>query len=243
MGLGLMGGSIAKAIKKYTTAHITAITLNQQEAKQALLDGSIDQCVRLDALNSDVELVFVCTPMKDIKEHILQLTRHCSQQTIITDIASAKGFLANENFADNVILGHPIAGSEKKGYFHADADLFKNRSYVVIPPKVVDTRYERLKELIDTIGARVIECDAQTHDQQLALSSHAPYVMAKLALDVSRSMGLDSRFIGPGFESFTRVGHSDPAWGKAVTTLNSEAVKSVLDAYSQALNQHLVQLN
>eukprot|EP01047_Picozoa_sp_COSAG01_P047227 COSAG01_NODE_4493_length_4977_cov_332.394208_8_plen_244_part_00 len=236
MGLGLMGGSLAKAIKAYAPAHITAITRNKAAVRQALADQSIDTHCTLEALDPQTNLVFVCTPMQQLIGHIKQLCMHCSPETLITDIGSVKGYLAAENFPDKVILGHPIAGREKTGYAYALADLFQNRPYVLIPPKKPTLQYKALKKLIIAIGSQLIECDAETHDKQLAMSSHFPYFAAKAALDLSKELGLDPRFVGPGFESFTRVGHSDAAWGDDLLRYNAKAIQAVQDAYLDKLS-------
>ncbi|MEK9657622.1 MAG: prephenate dehydrogenase [bacterium] len=236
MGLGLMGGSLAKAIKAYAPTSISAITRNKTAAKQALADHSIDAHTTLENLDPSVDLVFICTPMSTLIQTIHKTCAHCSSNTLITDIGSVKGYLAAKNFPPNVVLGHPIAGSEKQGYAHAQANLFQNKRYVLIPPTTPHPHYDTLKQLITDIGSTLIECDADTHDKQLALSSHFPYFAAKAAFTLSQKAGLDPRFIGPGFQSFTRIAHSDEDWARDIATYNKTEVLKTLKDYQSTLS-------
>ena len=237
-----MGGSLAKAIKHFSPCYITAIEADPISAKLAKTEGSVDAFCSLCDLPASVELVFVCTPMSRVKNHIKQLLIHCSSETLISDIASAKAYLAKENFPDRVILGHPIAGKETAGYASAETRLFDKRSYVLIPPKNRLKGYEKLKELIESIGAVVIECSAAHHDKQLALSSHFPYFAAKAALNTTQKCELDQAFIGPGFESFTRLAHSQATWAKDITRFNKEEIVCAIESYQQSLSLLLKEL-
>lgn len=238
-----MGGSLAKAIKHFSPCTITGVDSSEAVIQAAFDFGCIDSSSTVAALPSSVELVFVCTPMSRIKDHIQQLLHSTSSDTLISDIGSAKAYLAKENFPNRVILGHPIAGKAGGGFSASDALLFKERSYILVPPKKAPDGYDALKVLLGSLGAILVECDAYFHDQQLALSSHFPYFAAKAAYDMTQTHGLKPPFIGPGYESFTRLAHSQEAWAKDISLFNKESLVEALQLYQDQLSKLLKKLH
>lgn len=182
VGLGLIGGSIAKAIKKYHLASSlwglahTSLSLNKIK-KLSLFDRltlNLEEAVR------GAELVILAVPTLAIREYIVKLSGKLSDKSLVIDVGSVKKPIvkAGSKFLKSKFVGtHPLSGSEKKGINEARADLFKN-SLVIIVPSRHKTNTQRAALFWRSLGAKVEFVGAEKHDKIMAFTSHLPHLIA-----------------------------------------------------------------
>lgn len=237
IGLGLIGGSIAKALKKsdlslninaFDKPDILTLALEDQTIDSKLLDIT-------DALESD--LIFICLPVNLSLDVFSKLAPKLKQNTIITDVCGVKGIfkktwdsLKSEGI---YIGGHPMTGKEKGGYKNSDPLLFENSIYIL-----TDCDYDKIKkigfeEIIRGLGSRITCIDSDVHDLVVANVSHMPQLLS-VAL-VNSSVGQNSQrsfidFAAGGFRDMTRIASSDFSIWEPIVHHNRE---KILDALSQ----------
>lgn len=233
VGLGLIGGSLARKIREATPeVKVTAVARSADTIVTAKTMGMIDAGgTSLDALDPDVDLVFVCTPIKDIPATVTQLVSKFKHPLLITDVGSTKKEICEHAYGlgsfQLFIGGHPMAGSEKTGVGHADAGLFDGKTYILVPNP--DPRYREFRSFIESLGFRVVELAAETHDRLMAYASHVPYLMSGLTVQATQTLSNTDRtllkqVISSGFYDVTRVAESAPEWGADVCFYNSNEI-------------------
>ena len=183
IGLGLIGGSIAKAIKQFHK-NTTIIAYNRSEKSRtlALKDNVADIVTdKIDEIFSDCDYIFLCTPVEQNINYLTVLKDIISPKCIITDVGSVK---QNIHFAidklglsDNFIGGHPMAGSEKTGYENSSSRLLENAYYIITPTaSVKQERIDELYALVKSLGSIPIILDYKEHDYAVAAISHVPHL-------------------------------------------------------------------
>ncbi len=243
VGLGLMGGSLAKLIRQhFPLIQLVGLDVNEAAVTAAKLSGLFN------GVSSDisywpgvVDLVFVATPMDSVLPTIQRVSQHLKEACVITDIASVKGSILQgvERFrlphTHTFIGGHPIAGTEYTGFQYSSADILQEAPYVLVPTR--GDAYLFFAAFLKGLGFKVIEMSAEMHDLELARISHLPYVVAQLLMQVLMKAGTDLSLVGPSFCSATRVAASDPRWGEAICRLNKSAVLSSLREFRTVLDR------
>ena len=215
----------------------------------ALKMGVIDDGWGYDemaAALAGADLVFICTPIQRILEQIEQVAQLVPEGAIVTDVGSTKRRIvarAAECFRTGTYFvgGHPMAGSEKAGVTAADPFLFQNAIYILVPNEQVPrARYEELIELLRSVGARVLELDADAHDEAVASISHLPQIMATMLVEMVGHLNeRDDHFLplaAGGFRDMTRIASSPfaPVWQDIYAT-NADQVRAMIDRYMAAL--------
>ena len=195
IGLGLIGGSLARAFKRRAgIERIIAFDVHAASLQSALDEGVADEIHLLPdetyAALSQAEMVFLCTPVETIVELAETVCAICPG--LVTDVASTKAAICSTVKAANFIGGHPMAGSERVGFGASSDGLFENAVYVLCQPD------DRLMTVIRAIGAFPLYLSPQEHDQAVAAISHLPHVAASaLTLLAARTdRGTLSRQIG-----------------------------------------------
>lgn len=213
VGLGLIGGSYAMALRALNPKNIWAIDINKETLEKAEKTGMIDKGY-IDEKNflKKSDLVIICLYPDLIVEFIRDNQKNFKKGAIITDTAGIKGDIVNNvnTFISediDFISGHPMAGSENKGFDFATKDLFKNANYIITPSeKNKEENINLLIALAKKIGCRnVVKIDPQRHDEIIALTSHLTHVLA-VTLVNSNVLDIDTRlFIGGSFRDASRV--------------------------------------
>jgi len=256
IGLGLIGGSIARALK-HAQPHtrIFAVGRNAAVLDQAMIDGSIDGwsdsalelCV-------DADLIVLAMPVLAIEENMHELSRVLTSSTVVTDVASVKGAVVQAaikvfgSVPPNFVPGHPIAGSEQSGYVASKADLYHSRKVILTPlahtnPQAV----QMVTDLWSITGAEVLNMSVEHHDEVLAATSHLPHLLAFALVDTLSQQGTREeifRYAAGGFRDFTRIASSDPVMWRDIFATNADATVRILDEYMtdlQRLRQLLLQ--
>ena len=262
VGLGLIGASLAQAIKdNQLCARLVAVDSHAPSVTAAIEQGLLNAgSDRLSEVVTGSDLIVIAVPVqavtavfKDIKTAIDngQLARDC----LITDVCSTKVNVidaAKSVFADSsmglpsgLVPAHPIAGAENSGYHARRAGLFVNHS-VIICEVPSSSRYAiaKVRQLWEAVGATVMTMEAEHHDSILAHTSHLPHLLAFNLVEqlASHDDNLDMfRYAAGGFRDFSRIAASDPKMWHDIFFANERAIVSALDEYSVYL-QHLRQL-
>ena len=245
---GLIGGSLAKALKANGfTGEIVGWGRRESSLNKALELGVIDRySLDLTEAVTGADLIVIATPTLIAADMLKQLAPIVNEEVIITDVASVKGNLlmvAKEAFGTvppNLVLGHPIAGSEKSGVAAAKADLFVNHRVILTPTEETNPRaLETVKSLWQSIGAELVEMPVDEHDKVLAATSHLPHILAYTLVDALAGNSEQQnifRFAAGGFRDFTRIASSDPTMWHEISLANRDALLTMIDAFSGQLD-------
>lgn len=242
VGVGLIGGSIAAALRERAICRtILGVGRDTRRLAAAQRRGLIDDlAVDLSVAASRADLLIFCTPVDRIVAGVREAAILARPGTLITDAGSVKGVIC-EGLAGHLPSGiefvgsHPLAGSEKQGFEHADPNLFEGRVCVVTPePGNSSDAVERIIGFWESLGSKVIEMTPQAHDDSLAQTSHVPHlVAAALAATLSSE---NRQLAASGFRDATRIAGGDPDLWTAILSANAEPVLAGLRKYEATLS-------
>lgn len=238
VGLGLMGGSMAKALRGWRNAIIVGVDKDADVVNQALADGTVDRCYLVGELNSaealSADVVIIALHPLAALEFIKNNGRYARAGSLWTDIVGVKKavmehaqkFIAE---GDDFIGGHPMAGLEKFGYGNSVKTLFQGCNYVIVRPDAVgDGALELIRDMVFYIGAsRITFSGALHHDTMVGYVSQMPHVLAP-AIIASVNYLESKGFEGGSFHDLTRVGMLDPKLWSELFLLNREPLSQVL---------------
>lgn len=249
IGVGLIGGSVARALRECNCVDSIVGTGRQLENLQRAEElGVIDAYVQDPGKAvEDADIVLVAVPLGAMQSVFEQIGPHLSPQTIITDVGSAKQSVvaaAREVFnglPSTFVPGHPIAGTEKSGVEASFAELFQHRRVILTPDAGTDPdALDRIKLLWQACGAQVMEMDPVHHDAVLAATSHLPHMLAYALVDTLARMD-DSQeifeYAAGGFRDFTRIASSDPVMWHDICLANRDQLIKVMRAFSDDLHR------
>ncbi|WP_448217177.1 prephenate dehydrogenase/arogenate dehydrogenase family protein [Endozoicomonas sp. 2B-B] len=252
VGLGLIGGSFAASLRECSeNFHLMGFDLKGENIQAALSLGIVAEgCTDFESAVSKADVILLSVPMLAMPKLLRQLKGLDLTDKVMTDVGSCKGILvqaAREIFdcvPENLVPGHPIAGSEKSGVTAARAGLFKNHKVILTPLENTDTAALSLvRHLWQCCGAQVNAMDFRRHDEVLAMTSHLPHLLAFSLVDTLAGNPENQdifRYAAGGFRDFTRIAGSDPIMWHDIALGNSEAIISSLDQFSEGLT-HLRQ--
>lgn len=226
IGLGLIGGSLFKDLKK----NYDVIAVSQSQNGENIYKT-------YDVLK-DRDIVFVCTPMNKTLDVLDKLENILRPKTIVTDVCSLKKFVCNKKRPYNFIPSHPMAGTEHKGFENSFEGLFKGASWVVINPSPDASRHplpQGARELISIIhylGAKPIFTTAEEHDKAAAMISHMPMLIAQALMLAAKDNPLALEMASSGFRDMTRLALSNEEMACDMVSMNAENIEqSVLQLY------------
>jgi prephenate dehydrogenase len=234
VGVGLIGGSIAAALRRrHAAVRIVGIGRNAARLEQAQQAGLIDVAATSPAAAGDAALVAICTPVDRIVEDARDIARCLRPGALITDAGSVKGRICSELQHDlpegvTFVGSHPLAGSEKNGWEHSDAELFEGRVCVVTPASSTQPdALQRVEEFWRTLGMRIVRMSPEEHDRALAITSHVPHVAAAaLAAQLTDAL---RELAATGFRDTTRIAAGDPELWAAILLANADSVTAGID--------------
>ncbi len=248
VGLGMIGGSLAAALKSSGYGgRILACDPNQEEIAIGLEMGVIDDGGRdLAALVAQSGLVVVAVPVLAMRRVFEQLAPVLGER-VLTDVGSTKRRVceaAREAFGRlpaNFVPGHPIAGSEKSGVAAANPALYRHHKVILTPEAdTTPTAVAMVRGLWQRCGAEVLEMPVDRHDQVLARTSHLPHLLAFSLVDTlaRQDERLEIfRYAAGGFRDFTRIAGSDPVMWRDIFTANRDALLDALDDFETGLGR------
>ena len=248
IGLGLIGGSLAKALKiNRQCGQIIGYDRDFEESKAGYNAGVIDLAIEnlVDAV-SIADLIVLAVPVKAMEKVLMDIAPFIAEDTLITDVGSTKGNVvaaAKRVFGDvptGFVPGHPIAGSEKSGVAAADHTLFENHKVILTPlAESSSDSVNVFTRMWESTGAEVLVMDVDKHDEVLAATSHLPHMLAFSLVDtLAQEQGNNTdifRYAAGGFRDFTRIAGSDPTMWHDICLANKEALLSQLDRYTAGL--------
>lgn len=246
IGLGLIGGSIARALKKYyPTVHILAHTRSSHTTTYALEHGIIDEvCDCVDERYHKCDYIFLCAPVECNASYLEPLKPFLKKGCILTDVGSTKTNIHKKveelGLEEFFIGGHPMAGSEKTGIENAKAHLLENAYYVLTPAsKVTQEMVDRYYELVASLKAIPLILTYEKHDHVTAAISHLPHIIASslvnLVKDCDYEDGTMKKVAAGGFKDITRIASSSPEMWEQICSANTENILNVLDEYINSL--------
>lgn len=248
VGLGLIGGSLAAALRGTGFAgRMTAYNRNRATLDYALRAGIIDAAPpSLEQAIAEAELIVVGVPTLSVGRIFAAIRDHGRPDVIVTDVASVKGSVvaaAAEAFGavpPRLVPGHPIAGAEKSGVEAARADLFRRHRVILTPLAGTDpAALATIDEMWRITGADVVHMDVIEHDRVLAMTSHLPHLLAFALVDSLASQPASDdifRFAAGGFRDFTRIASSDVVMWRDIALANREALLAALDSFTRTLD-------
>ena len=251
IGLGLMGGSVAKALKnKNPDISISAFDHNNSALDLALDVGIIDQKIStLEEINQltsdDVDIIIIAVPVIESLKVFDAINGLFNSEITITDTASAKLLISNhleENYSSptNIILSHPMAGSHNTGVGYADEAMFSNKKVLItelLNPK--DHCMKLVTDLWEGLGATVFKIDPVRHDEIMSYASHLPHVISYAVLNsIMKNANKDiTTFSAGGLKDFVRIAGSDPKMWTDIFLSNKESILKAIDAYKDSLDE------
>lgn len=246
IGLGLIGGSIAKALhSKLPDAHIIAYDTNAASLELALKEGVIQEaCSQIGKAFGSCDYLFLCAPVSHNDQNLLTLKEYLSPETILTDVGSVKTgihrHIESMGLNRQFIGGHPMTGSERFGYANSKASLFENAYYILTPTKEVPTeKISACQTLVQTMGAIPLVLPYEQHDYVTAAISHLPHVIAASLVNLVKNAdsreGIMKMIAAGGFKDITRIASSSPAMWQQICLTNTENISSLLEQYIQDL--------
>jgi prephenate dehydrogenase len=252
LGSGLIGGSFAKALRRYTPdVHIAgwdredvAATLRSSGPFQEAFSGGIEAAIR------GADLIYLALPVGVTLDVLPEVAQNAAPHSLVTDASSTKMRIctaAAELFQDEestpiFLGGHPMAGRELSGFAQSDADLFQKATYALIGPAQEDRdpRVAAFTKILEKIGARPLWLGAQQHDYAVGLASHLPQLAAvalgSFLYDRLDENGLPITLAGPGLRDTLRLAGSSYATWRDIVLTNKEVLSAALDLYARRLD-------
>ena len=249
IGVGLIGGSLALALRKAgVVGEVVGCSRNPANLERAQTLGVIDRFVtEVATAVQGANVVVIASPLGSVRRVFEAMRDGLAPHAIITDVGSAKRCIIEDARAvfgevpAQLVPGHPIAGKEKSGVEAASGELFHDHRVILTP--VSETNLEATRRIEDmwlATGAEVIKLDPDYHDEVLAATSHLPHLLAYTLVDTLGRMDQHDeifRFAAGGFRDFTRIASSDPTMWHDICLANRAALIRVLERFETALAQ------
>ncbi|PHQ95006.1 MAG: cyclohexadienyl dehydrogenase [Marinosulfonomonas sp.] len=248
IGLGLIAGSMALAMRRSGLAgEITGYARSAETRKVAAEIGLVDRvCDSAAEAVKGADLVVLCVPVGAMGNVAAEIGPYLQTGATVSDVGSVKRAVIDAvgpHIPDGVhfIPAHPLAGTEKSGPTSGFAELFDGRWCLIVPVEGADVAaIQRLRDLWVGMGAQVDEMEADHHDLVLAVTSHAPhliaYTMVGVADDLSRVTDTEVvNYSAAGFRDFTRIAASDPTMWRDVFLNNKDATLEILGRFTEEL--------
>ena len=248
IGLGLIGGSIARAIRQYYPDYeIIAYDKNKEALALATQESVIDvAATTIDDNFRGCTYIFLCTPVSFNTAYLKQLVPYLHDDCILTDVGSVKTSIhievKNLGIEDYFIGGHPMAGSEKSGYTNSKAMLIENAYYVLTPSATVSKeKLAKYQAFVESLKAIPIVLDYEEHDYVTGTISHLPHIIASTLVNFVRNTDtkeeLMKHLAAGGFKDITRIASSSPTMWQHICLKNKENISQILGNYIQTLAQ------
>ena len=248
VGLGLIGGSIAKAIRQYYPEYeIVAFDKNKETLALATQESIIDvAATTIDDNFNHCNYIFLCTPVSFNTAYLKQLTNYLHEDCILTDVGSVQSSIHKEvealGIEEYFIGGHPMAGSEKSGFINSKAMLIENAYYVLTPTrKVSQEKIDAYVKFVESLRSIPIILDYQEHDYATGTISHLPHIIASTLVNFVRDTDTKNELMknlaAGGFKDITRIASSSPTMWQHICLKNKENISHILGEYIHSLEK------
>jgi prephenate dehydrogenase len=252
LGTGLIGGSFALALRKYTKEMRIAGWDRANVVAEAKARSAIDEAFsgELAPALRNADLIYVALPIASTIDLLPEIARHAPTHALVTDACSTKVRItqaATELFPIErgpfFLGGHPMAGRELSGIAHANGDLFRESTYALIGASSLreDPRVSAFVKILEKIGARPLWIGAQQHDYAVGLASHLPQLaavaLAGFLYDRLDENGLPITLAGPGLRDSLRLAGSPYSTWRDIVLTNQEVLSAALDLFARRLDE------
>ena len=242
IGLGLIGGSIAKAIRQYyPECEIAAFDRDSETLADAVRESVINTaCAAVDENFKFCDYIFLCAPVSFNTKYLAELLPYVHDNCIITDVGSVKTPIHKEagciGAGKYFIGGHPMAGSEKTGYAASKSMLIENAYYILTPTAEIDSeKVKRFAAFIESLKAIPIVLDCERHDYITGVISHLPHILATGLVNFVKESDSPEEFMrmlaAGGFKDMTRIASSSPVMWQQICLENEENITEILEKY------------
>lgn len=249
LGLGLIGGSMAKAIKiAFPDTELIATTHSESTVSAAFQDGIITNAKPLPlSAFADCGLIILCAPVDTNISYMKELSALTGEDTVITDVGSVKGGIMRSaktlGISSRFIGGHPMAGKEKGGYSNSDPLILENAYYILTPTEECSPALiQDMEDFAKALKAVPLVMSTEEHDLSTAAVSHVPHIIASsLVRLVAKSDGPEEHMkaiAAGGFRDITRIASSDPALWETIFLENREQILHLLPSFEAEIESY-----
>ena len=246
IGVGLIGGSLAKAIKENNLAKVVfgyGRDLNRLEKAQKA--NVIDQfSTNLKEAINDSDIVIIATPVGSFKEILIEIKPFLTSKIVISDVGSTKTNIALivsqmlGDYSNYFIPAHPIAGKEKSGFEASESNLFNNRKVIITPLETSSPdSINLIQKMWEGTGADVDFMSPESHDELLGMTSHLPHMLAFSLVNylISKNPSA-SIYAAGGFKDFSRIASGDAVMWRDICIQNKDQIIDHIRGYQKTLN-------
>lgn len=246
IGLGLIGGSIARGLKRGNpNIKILAYMRTRSTLERAKKDGIVDTVLTgIGEELRECDMIFLCTPVEYNAQYLASIKPYLKPGAILTDVGSTKTNIHEEvirlGLEDCFVGGHPMAGSEKTGYENSTDHLLENAYYIITPSaRSTQAQIDRLVAVASAIDSIPLVLDYREHDSITAAISHLPHIVASSLVNLIREADGPEEHMkqlaAGGFKDLTRIASSSPDMWEQICITNSGNIASILELYIQSL--------
>jgi prephenate dehydrogenase len=248
IGVGLIGGSLARALRAAGLVdEVVGCGRGRENLELAVALGVIDRYTHdIGDAVTGADVVFLAVPLGAMRDAFAALRRTLSAGALVTDGGSAKGSVVADcravapELLPRFVPGHPIAGTERNGVAASFAELYQDRRVILTPLAENDAAdVARARALWEACGAEVTEMSVEHHDEVLAATSHLPHMLAFGLVDMLARLKENDeifRYAAGGFRDFTRIASSNPVMWRDICIANREALSPMLAAFAEEMN-------
>lgn len=248
IGLGLIGGSIAKTIRKFHPDYrLIAFDKDRSALAEAVSLNVINRiCDIEDEQLYNCDYLFLCAPVEFNVEYMEKIKASLGENCILTDVGSVKNVIHEKvtelGLEGRFIGGHPMAGSERSGFSNSSDHLLENAYYIITPGgEVALEKISDFTELISSLGAIPLVITAEEHDFITAGVSHLPHIVASALVNLVNLLDNDAQYMkmiaAGGFRDITRIASSSPVMWEQICLENQKNISTVLDEFIRMLIQ------
>ena len=249
IGVGLIGGSLARALKQAgEVSEVVGCGRNEDNLHAAVRLGVVDR-YDTDPARAVVgaDVVVIAVPLGAIEPVLRAIVPHLAPEAVVTDVGSAKGSVVADveriygGIPPHFVPGHPIAGTEQSGVEASFATLFQRRRVILTPlAETAATAHRLIQRMWELTGAEVVDMGVRHHDAVLAATSHLPHMLAYTLVDTLARLDDRAeifRYAAGGFRDFTRIASSDPKMWHDICVANREQLLEMIALFSADLNR------
>lgn len=252
IGLGLIGGSFAKDLKRQINVEVLGFDVNQDHCNAALKLGLVDQIAPFEELSMVCEVILLAMPVNQIENHLPYYLSCINSQSIIIDLGSTKKGICESvkghALRGRFIAAHPLAGTEFSGPEAAVKGLFQDKKNIICEKEKSDNDALLLAEnIFHSVGLNTFYMDPEEHDKHLAYVSHLSHVSSFMlgltVLNIEKDESQIFNLAGTGFASTVRLAKSNPATWGPIFRKNKKFLTVALEGYIELLSSFKVALD
>ena len=249
IGVGLIGGSLARALREAgEVGEVIGCGRGEANLQAAVRLGVVDR-YETDPAHAvaGADVVVVAVPLGAMAAVLRSIVPHLAPEAVVTDVGSAKGSVVEDvariygGIPPRFVPGHPIAGTENSGVEASFATLFQRRRVILTPlAETAATAHHLIQQMWELTGAEVVDMGVHHHDAVLAATSHLPHLLAYTLVDTLARLDDRAeifRYAAGGFRDFTRIASSDPTMWRDICAANREQLLEMIALFNADLAQ------